>query len=52
MAEALERNHTLTTLVIGGMDIGDTGAKRLAEALEHNHTLTTIDLESECHLLI
>ena len=45
--ERLKRNDTtLTSIDLGGNDIGDEGTKSLSEALAHNSTLTTINLES------
>ena len=42
--EALENNNTVTTLDLGGSNIGDKGAEALAKALKNNNTVTILNL--------
>ena len=41
----LERNTTLTTLNLGGNNLGEGGGVAVADVLERNTTLTRLDLE-------
>jgi len=42
LADALEKNNTLTTLDLSCTNLGNDGAKHIAEALQANSTLTTL----------
>jgi hypothetical protein len=44
LGEVLQKNITLTTLMLGSNQIGATGMKAFGEALEKNTTVTTLDL--------
>jgi hypothetical protein len=44
LSDALKYNTTLTSLNLGGSQIGDDGAKDLSGALKHNTTLTSLEL--------
>ena len=46
LAEALEKNNTLTRLDVASNSIGAEGAKALAKALEKNTTLIELNLEN------
>ena len=41
---ALEKNSTLTSLNVGGNEIGPAGAKDIANTLEKNTALTSLDI--------
>eukprot|EP00039_Didymoeca_costata_P009271 m.122266 g.122266 ORF g.122266 m.122266 type:complete len:256 (+) comp14422_c0_seq5:559-1326(+) len=45
IAEALQKNNTLTTIHLDRNDIGDSGAGSVAVALQKNDTLKTISLD-------
>ena len=46
LANALQKNHSLTYLKLRENQVGDAGASALAKALQNNHSLTKLDLSS------
>ena len=44
LANALQYNHSLTTLNLAGNQVGDAGASALAKAIQNNHSLTNLGL--------
>ena len=45
VANALAKNHIITTLSLDYNDLGDEGAEIIASSLEHNNTIRSLDLE-------